>query len=35
MEGIEGPSNVPVSYRVVQGEPADVLVRESRVSDLL
>lgn len=35
MRGIEGPAGVPVSYHVVQGEPADVLVRESRASDLL
>ena len=35
MRGIEGPAGVPVSYHVVRGEPADVLVRESRASELL
>ena len=35
MRGIEGPPGLPVSFRVVQGDPADVLVRESRVSALL
>jgi nucleotide-binding universal stress UspA family protein len=35
MRGIDGPVGIPVSYRVVQGEPADVLVRETRASELL
>ena len=35
MQGVSGPADVPVSYRIVQGEPADVLVRESRACELL
>jgi nucleotide-binding universal stress UspA family protein len=35
MRGIDGPAGVSVSYRVVQGDPADVLVRESRTIELL
>ena len=35
MRGIEGPPGTPVSFVVVQGDPADVLVRQSRASALL
>ena len=35
LQGIEAPASVPISFHVVQGEPGDVLVRESASSDLL
>jgi nucleotide-binding universal stress UspA family protein len=35
LQDIEAPASVPISFHVVQGEPGDVLVRESASSDLL
>jgi nucleotide-binding universal stress UspA family protein len=35
LHDIKAPASVPISFHVVQGEPGDVLVRESASSDLL